>query len=158
MCIEKLIYFFLVCNIVRVHVFKIFPYHLLNFIGVFCNIPFSPVISLTWIFSFLLLVSLAKYLTVLWVFLVVLGFEIQNLTLAMEVLYKLSYSSSPGFVNLLIFSENQLLSLMCCFILLVSIQKISPLIFIISFCLLFVFSKNLRHIIRLFIWDLSIIF
>jgi hypothetical protein len=70
-----------------------------------------------------------------------------------------------GLLILLIFSKNQLfVSLILCIVCLILISLILALIFIISFHLLDLglvyscFSRILRYIIRLFIWEVSVFF
>jgi hypothetical protein len=117
---------FSVCNHMGI-TFKLFPYDCLNFIGDCCNIPFLSLILLIWVFLLHFLFNLARSLLILF-----------------------------------IFSKNQLFVLLIHYIgYLVSNSLISALIFIISFCLLlfgffcYYFSRSLRCISRLFIWDLS---
>jgi hypothetical protein len=88
--------------------------------------PFSSLILLIQVFSFLLLVNLATVL-----------------------------------LSLVIFSKNQVFVLLIhCIVFWVSKSLISALIFIISFCLLLsglshsCFSRTLKCVIKLFIWDL----
>jgi hypothetical protein len=116
----------------------------------------------SWFFQFAGVYTFSKYSCMIWISLVsVVLSPFSSLILLIWIFFFLLINLAKGLSILFMFSKNQLLvSLVHFTFFLVSVSLISSLISILFFHLLLLrlvcsyFSKSLRHITRLFIWDL----